>query len=56
MPTEVQGPAMFGTKPFASNWNTLGKGPTEAPSSTASVSPRNTSMPARVTIKDGMRK
>ncbi len=56
MITDVQCPAKFGMKPLASSWKMSGNGPTEAPLSTASVRPRNTSMPASVTMKLGILK
>jgi hypothetical protein len=42
-------------KPELSNWKASGKGPTDWPSSRASARPLNTSMPASVTMKEGMR-
>ncbi len=52
--TEVQGPATLTRKPLARSWNTSGNGPTEVPWSSTCVRPRNTIMPARVTMKLGM--
>ena len=45
-----------GRKPEDSRWNDTGNGPTDWPLSTASISPRNTSIPASVTMKDGILK
>ena len=38
-----------------SAWKLLGKGPTDCPASSHRLSPRKTSIPANVTMKDGMR-
>ena len=46
---------MSGTKPEAMSWKVGGKGPTDWPASSHSVSPLKTSIPASVTMKDGMR-
>ena len=43
-----------GMKPVLSSWNSSGNGPTDEPRKTASASPLKTSMPARVTINDGI--
>ncbi len=42
-------------KPVESDWKDLGKGPMFWPFNSQSVRPRNTSMPARVTMNEGMR-
>ena len=49
-------PKMSGTKPEAISWKLAGKGPTDWPASSQSVSPLKTSMPASVTMKDGILK
>ena len=43
-----------GMKPALSIWNSVGNGPTDMPPSSHSASPLNTSMPASVTMKDGI--
>ena len=43
-------------KPELSIWNSPGNGPTDWPCSSASARPLKTSMPASVTMNDGMRK
>ncbi len=37
-----------------SSWNSFGNGPTDAPPSTVSARPLKISMPASVTMKDGI--
>ena len=48
-------PKKSGTKPEDSAWNDFGNGPTDWPCSMASDRPRNTSIPASVTMNDGIR-
>ena len=43
-------------KPEDNFWKVGGNGPTDWPARIASASPLNTSMPASVTIKDGILK
>ena len=52
--SDVIAPAKFGMKPVDSSVKTLGKGPIEAPCTITKVRPRNTSMPASVTMKLGI--
>ena len=47
-------PKMSGMKPEAIIWNSRGNGPMLCPCSTHMVRPRNTSIPASVTIKLGI--
>ena len=42
-------------KPVESDWKVLGNGPMFCPFKSHSVRPRNTSIPASVTMNDGMR-
>ena len=43
-----------GTKPVERSWKDCGNGPTDWPSSSQSEAPRKTSMPASVTMNEGM--
>ena len=49
-------PSTSGMKPELSSWNVSGNGPTDWPCSSARLRPLKTSMPASVTMNDGMRK
>ena len=53
-PPMVIGPMKSGMKPADKSWNSAGNGPTERPPSKARQRPLNTSMPASVTMKDGI--
>ncbi|MNM38036.1 hypothetical protein D3C81_487830 [compost metagenome] len=55
-PRRFSPPNGSGKKPELSIWKPSGKGPTDWPASSARVRPLNTSMPARVTMKDGILK
>ena len=48
-------PNTSGIKPVESDWNVFGNGPIFCPASSHIVAPRNTSIPASVTMNDGTR-
>ena len=51
----LSGPNRSGMKPVDSDWKDRSNGPMFWPPSSHKVRPRNTSIPASVTMKDGMR-
>ncbi len=55
-PSSAMPPKMSGMKPELSFWNSGGNGPTDWPASRARLRPLKTSMPARVTMNDGILK
>ncbi len=54
MTIAVQEPANCGMKPVDSSVKALGNGPIDEPCTITKVRPRNTSMPASVTMKLGI--